>query len=226
MHLFIHILLTANHKNQKWKGIDIERGQILTGRTALSTQTGISQMSIRTCLKRLEQSEVITIKSTNRYTLISVVNYDSYQDKQPATNQQLTSDQPATNQQLTTNKNVKKVKNEKKEPVKRFVPPSLDQVTAYCQERQNKIDPQRFIDHYESNGWKVGRNKMKSWQAAVRTWEKNDSDKKQPQKTFEQMKVDNTKDGMVEFVKGRQNGVSGRGRVCNNDGKAIPGISD
>ena len=54
---------------------------------------------------------------------------------------------------------------------KRFVPPTVDEVRAYCQDRQNGIDPQRFIDHYTRNGWMVGRTKMKDWQAAVRTWE-------------------------------------------------------
>lgn len=53
----------------------------------------------------------------------------------------------------------------------RFVPPTLEQVTSYCSERQNNVDPQRFIDFYESKGWMVGKNKMKDWQAAVRTWE-------------------------------------------------------
>lgn len=60
---------------------------------------------------------------------------------------------------------------------KRFTPPSLEEVRDYCQQRNNSVDPQRFIDHYESNGWKVGRNKMKDWKAAVRTWERSGYDK-------------------------------------------------
>ena len=56
---------------------------------------------------------------------------------------------------------------------KRFSPPTLDEVKAYCDERKNRVDPQRFIDYYESNGWKVGKNPMKDWKAAVRTWERN-----------------------------------------------------
>ena len=56
---------------------------------------------------------------------------------------------------------------------KRFNPPSLEDVKAYCIERKNNVDPNKFIDYYESNGWMVGRNKMKDWKAAVRTWEKN-----------------------------------------------------
>ena len=62
-----------------------------------------------------------------------------------------------------------------KEKVKResrnFVPPTLSEVKAYCQERNNGINPQSFIDFYSSKGWFVGKNKMKDWKAAVRTWE-------------------------------------------------------
>lgn len=53
----------------------------------------------------------------------------------------------------------------------RFMPPSIEEVAAYCEKRQNGIDPQSFIDHYSAVGWKVGSNRMSDWQAAVRTWE-------------------------------------------------------
>lgn len=55
-----------------------------------------------------------------------------------------------------------------------FTPPTVDEVRAYCQERGNNIDPQRFVDFYESKGWFVGKNKMKDWKAAVRNWEGRD----------------------------------------------------
>ena len=64
-------------------------------------------------------------------------------------------------------------------PSKRFNPPTVDEVRDYCIERQNGIDPQRFVNHYQSNGWMVGRNKMKDWKAAVRTWEQREMPKKQ-----------------------------------------------
>ena len=54
-----------------------------------------------------------------------------------------------------------------------FVAPTLEEVQAYCKERKNNVDAERFIDYYTSNGWQVGKNKMKDWKAAVRTWEKN-----------------------------------------------------
>ena len=60
-----------------------------------------------------------------------------------------------------------------KEKRKRFTPPTLEEVKTYCAERNNNVDAERFIDHYTSNGWKVGKNSMKDWKATVRTWERN-----------------------------------------------------
>lgn len=56
----------------------------------------------------------------------------------------------------------------------RFAPPSVEEVKAYCEERGNSVDPESFVDFYESKGWKVGSNPMKDWKAAVRTWEKRE----------------------------------------------------
>lgn len=60
-----------------------------------------------------------------------------------------------------------------KKTAKRFVPPTIEEVTEYCLERNRGVDPERFYNYYESNGWRVGKNKMKDWRAAVRTWERN-----------------------------------------------------
>jgi hypothetical protein len=56
---------------------------------------------------------------------------------------------------------------------RQFKKPSLDEVKAYCKQRGNNVDPARFVSYYESNGWKVGRNKMVDWKAAIHTWEKS-----------------------------------------------------
>ena len=61
-----------------------------------------------------------------------------------------------------------------KDKVKRFVKPKIEEVIEYCKERGNSVDSESFFSYYESNGWKVGKNAMKSWEAAVRTWEKNE----------------------------------------------------
>ena len=57
----------------------------------------------------------------------------------------------------------------------KFKPPSLEEVQAYCKERNNKVDAEKWIDFYTSKGWMVGKTKMKDWKASVRTWEKGDS---------------------------------------------------
>lgn len=55
-----------------------------------------------------------------------------------------------------------------------FVPPTLEEVEKYCLERGNSVNAERFVDHYTSNGWMVGKTKMKDWKASVRTWERNE----------------------------------------------------
>ncbi len=61
---------------------------------------------------------------------------------------------------------------------KRFQPPTLEEVKAYCAERNNNVDAEHWYDYYTSNGWRVGKNPMKDWKGAVRTWEKSEIGKK------------------------------------------------
>lgn len=72
----------------------------------------------------------------------------------------------------------------------RFKAPSVDEVRAYCSERNNGVDPEAFCDFYESKGWKVGNTPMKDWQAAVRTWEKAGSRAPQAQSSRKRMVTD------------------------------------
>jgi hypothetical protein len=97
--------------------VKLEPGQFIFGRKAASDELMMTQQVIRTCLKKLKTMQKLTIKTTNRYSIISIVKWDTYQQQQPAdnqqVNQQLTSSQPTTNQQLTTNKNSKELNNGK-----------------------------------------------------------------------------------------------------------------
>ncbi len=108
--LFIHLLLMANYEAKEWHGITIERGQFVGGRKVLAEMTGISEQTIRTCLSRLEATGEITRKSTNKFSIITITKYDSYQ-------QSLKAEQPTTNQQLTTTKEIKKEKNNNITPI-------------------------------------------------------------------------------------------------------------
>ncbi len=109
-HLFMHLIINANHEDGKWQGVEIKRGQLITGRKKLHFETGISEQSIRTYLKRLVRSGEIIIEPTIKNSLITICRYGYYQKRQnkinQQTNQQLTSNQPAGSQKLTTNNNV------------------------------------------------------------------------------------------------------------------------
>lgn len=122
--LFMHLLLKANHQRQKWQGIVINRGQLITGRIKISEETGLTQQQVRTGLNKLKSTNEITINSTNRFSLITIVNWDKYQGEEGPTTSKTTSNlpnkQPTDNQQITTNKNVKNVKNVKNKYIDLF----------------------------------------------------------------------------------------------------------
>ena len=77
---------------------------------------------------------------------------------------------------------------------RRFTPPTVEEVKAYCLERKNTVDPESFVSFYESKGWMIGKNKMKDWKAAVRTWEQKEKEKPVTKKgkfdNFNQRKYD------------------------------------
>ncbi|NTU67987.1 MAG: hypothetical protein HGB02_03800 [Chlorobiaceae bacterium] len=104
--LFIHLLLLANHRETRWRGETIGRGQVLTGRVQLSRELGMSEQEIRTALDKLKATNEITIRATKKYSVITVCNYASYQDKkdrkQPS---KQPTEQPRDNQQATTSNN-------------------------------------------------------------------------------------------------------------------------
>ncbi len=105
--LFIYLLLRANHKDGYWQGHEIKKGQFITSAQTISNDTKLSLQTIRTLLKKFELTNEIVVKSTNKFTMLTICKYECYQDENDTTNKQLTNKQQTTNKQLTTNKNVK-----------------------------------------------------------------------------------------------------------------------
>ena len=103
VHLFIYLLLNANHEDGQWRGVNIKRGQILTGLHKLNEKTKISIRTIRTCLDRLHKTGEIDIQTTNKYSIITILNYESYQGNRQATDKH-PDKQPTSNRQATDNK--------------------------------------------------------------------------------------------------------------------------
>lgn len=100
--LFIHCLLKANWKDGKFEGMIIPRGSFVTTIDLLTKELGLSIQEIRTALKHLILTSELTSKNTNKYRVITVKNYELYQQANKQTNKQLTSKQQTTNKQLTT----------------------------------------------------------------------------------------------------------------------------
>lgn len=86
----------------------------------------------------------------------------------------------------------------------RFCPPTVEQVAAYCKERKNGIDAQRFCDFYSAKNWMIGKTKMKDWKAAVRTWESRTVEPKARNRPEEQKIMENEYDFSQEATKNRE----------------------
>ncbi len=169
--LFIHMLLRANWKEGYFRGTTVPRGSFVSSIGKLSEETQLTPDEVRTAIKHLISTKEITKQSYNKYTVFTVKNYDLYQSvpsKIPDSSQAIPKLFPTIEEKKEGN-----IKEDTNVSKKKFVPPSVDEVRAYCAERNNGIDPQSFIDFYESKGWMVGKNHMRDWKAAVRTWERN-----------------------------------------------------
>ena len=150
------------------QSVHLMPGDFVFGLKSASKELKLSIQSIRTLLDFLKTSGNLTVKSTNKFSIISIVNWETYQQNDFEDNTQI--NKPLTNQQQTTN-NKQEVKEYKNKRNNIFIVPSLEEITDYCKERKNQINPQTFLDHYTGNGWMVGKNKMKDWKAVIRTWE-------------------------------------------------------
>ena len=184
---WIDILLRANHKETEilmdYKLVKVKPGQFITSEVKLSNDWNWNRKTVRKFLTMLESEEMILKKGTARWTSITVAKWASYQSDGQLNGQGVGQGVgQAMDRGLDTDKNVKNDKNEKKNNRGKFIPPSIDEIKEYCKERNNNIDAEQFHDFYSSKNWFVGKNKMKDWKAAVRTWERNNK-KEEPRTT-------------------------------------------
>jgi hypothetical protein len=159
--VFMHLILIANHKEKRYKGIELKAGSVITSRDILANQTGLTVRQVRTALNKLKMTNELTIKTNSQGTVIEVVNYEKYQLQ----SSEMTNEGPTSDQQVTSNKKDKKERSV-------FMPPSFAEILEYCAQNSIQVDANKFINFYESKGWMVGKNKMKDWKAAIRNWSK------------------------------------------------------
>lgn len=113
--LFLHLLLKANYKDNLWQDIVIKRGQLITSIKNLSKETGLTEQQTKTALSKLKSTSEITIKTTNKYSLVTIVKYNFYQKNDKKTTNKITSEitngQQTNNKQITTNNNINNINN-------------------------------------------------------------------------------------------------------------------
>ena len=193
--VFLHLLLTANFKPTPWKDRILDEGQVVIGSQSLAAELGFSRQQVRTALKKLKSTNEITIESTNKFSVITIVNWRDYQSSEnfstsKSTNT-ATNNQPTNNQQITNNqpqrknvKNVKNIKNGKKREGTRtprgefqnvfLSAPELQELkTRYPNDYETKIE--RLSRYLASTG-----KKYRDHYATLIDWLQEDAAQEQP----------------------------------------------
>lgn len=151
--LFVYLLLNANHKDKRWQGHLVKRGQVIVGRKKLAKKLKMSQQNVRTALKHLKSTNEVTIEATRQFSLVTINNWEDYQG---VTNE-VTNDQPTTNQRLTTTKNVKNEKNVKNNTGGEPFKGTGDVKTKGYLLNIPKVDIQRLVKKYQITERRVVR---------------------------------------------------------------------
>jgi hypothetical protein len=158
--LFTHLLLKANHKEKRYKGLLIKVGQVVTSRDLLAEETGLSSQQVRTALTKLKSTNEITSVTSSQGTIIQIVSYEKYQ---VVTNEP-TEEQPTSNQRPTTNKN------DKKEDKGIYIP-EFSEFLTYALKKEPLINQADLKLKYESwvvNEWRDGHgNKISNWKSKL-----------------------------------------------------------
>jgi hypothetical protein len=161
------------------RAIHLETGEAFVGDCA---SIGLSEQNYRSAKKRLADRQFATFRATNKGTVARLVNSRVFDINADEPTDSPTVKQRTNNGQTTTNKNYKNYKKEKKVERERppFQKPTVEEVKAYCITKGFSVDAGRFVDFYESKGWKIGSAPMKSWEAAVRNWARGNNQRKAP----------------------------------------------
>lgn len=169
MRVFIHILLNANVYDHDFENITVKRGQWVTSVNKISEQLNISTRSIRTALNHLKSTNEVAIKTTPKYSIITVKNYNQYQKvtKCPTINRQ------TADKQMTNNRQQYKKGKERKRREERDIP-SFSEVEQFVHTENLNVDAKKFFDYYEERKWQIADKPIDDWKSLVKTWSKNE----------------------------------------------------
>jgi hypothetical protein len=181
--VFLHCLLKANHRDKKWRGEKIKRGEFLTGLEKFSIEVNLSLQKVRTAFSKLESTGEITRKTTSKGTRVIVCNYLTYQEREKENNKRITNEQQTSNKRVTTTKNDKNENNDKKEGASLI--PSLSEVQDYFKKNGYSLEAakkaydlyQTSIEGTKKRMWRDSRdNPIRNWKMKMQSvWFKDEN---------------------------------------------------
>lgn len=169
--VFLHLLLTANWKEREYRGHKLKVGDTVFGVSALADRLGLSVRQVRTAIQHLEKTGEITVKATNKFSIATLENWAKYQfEEEEATNNRQTKDNQSTTPKERKN-------------IKKYVPPTLEEVKEYAYEKQSPVDYEYFWNYYNLSNW----DGVKNWKQKFLTWDKKERER-QPKAVQERPK--------------------------------------
>lgn len=181
--IWYYLLHEATHENIdvlfNGKRIKLKPGQLTAGRNQIALKCNCNASKVQRILKTFEIEHQIEQQTSNKCRLITIVNWNIYQKNEQQNEHQVNIKRTTSEQQVNTKQECKNVKNDKniKEKInkkEKFKKPTLDEVREYIKEKNFNVSPEAFIDYYESNGWKVGKNSMKNWKSTINGWNRRE----------------------------------------------------
>lgn len=171
VHIFLHLLLNASVSDREWRGMKVKRGQVITGRKKISSETGISERTIRTCFQRLIETGEIEVKTTNKFSVVTICKYENYQSQSEETDQQTNTERPA---EPKPKKTKEEIKADTERRMKEFYTSLIPFVQTY-----GKQMVREFYDYWsETNksGSKMRWEQQTTWvlERRLEYWSRND----------------------------------------------------
>jgi biotin operon repressor len=182
--LYIHLLLRANYTTKKWQGTLVQRGQLITSTDHLAHDLNLSIQQIRTGIEKLKASGYITVVTTNKFSLVTVVDYEKTQGRQSSinnpNNNHITNQQQSANKQITTTKEGKNIKEKNKETIEERKQNFKNDVFKHSQYSNkilndffnywSQINPRTFEMKWEDSNYFEVNNRLNSWKSKEDTW--------------------------------------------------------
>jgi hypothetical protein len=177
--VWLYLLSHAAHaeRNVLFKGKvhTLQPGQLVTGRKIIARETGVNESKVFRIINQLKTEQQIEHQSSSKSSMFTMLNWKDYQTNEQQNEQRMDSKRTADEQQANTEQEGKELKNEKKREARaKFQKPTIEGIKLFAAKAGLADDAERFHDHFESNGWKVGgKGSMKNWEASYRNWSRN-----------------------------------------------------